>query len=166
MDVIASVIRAAAGEGEELQGPDLQQLPNDSKATDQTSGPLEPVRSAPASLSSDAIFPSADNLYSTMENFDVRSAELEAEDRLSQLVLEDELSDVRIHEGAMATGGVSTLEGATVTGGGSMEGAMATGGVVTHEKASGAGRGVETQGGAKMATGSMTGQGNVDTETG
>lgn len=157
-----SVIRAAAGE--ENQVPD-QQLPNNSYQ--QTSGPLEPAKPAPASLSSDAIFPpSTDDLCSTLESFG--GAEFEAEDLMSQLVLEDELSDVRIHEGAMATGGVATtFEGTTAAGSASMEGAMTTGGVATLEKASSTGRGMEAQDGIKMAAGSTAGgDGNVGMETG
>ena len=178
MDVIASVIRAAA---EEFQISDVEkQLPSDSSGPDATEQSLqtpvlvEPVKMAPVSLSSDVIpaaFPSAGDLYSALESFEARSADLEAEDLLEQLALEDELSDVRIHEGAMATGGVPFLEGAMATGGASVhEGAVTTGGVSTCElpdKVTRTGGGTEEEKGAvKMATGSKADERNVEGETG
>ena len=118
MDVIASVVRAAAGVEEEPQVI----LEGEKQLSDGPSAPvlLEPAKMASVSLSSDAlpaILPPSVDLCSALENFEIRAADFEAEDRLEQLALEDELSDVRIHEGAMATGGVSILEGAVATGG-------------------------------------------------
>lgn len=163
LDVISGVIR---GVSEEADATNLSvDNGSDSEQLQQTSGLLEPAKSASASLSSDAIptfLPSADDVYSAAESFDFKSAEFEVEDRLDQLVLEDELSDVRIHEGAMAAGGVSIIEGTMAT-----RGTLTTGADSTREITVGS-RGTETgeKDAAKTASGGRTEEGSTNKEAG